>query len=269
LGLTREPFVELWVTIMCRDNAIKWRHSGLNELKVNNDENVRFGDIAMTENNGREQLNESISALVDGEASDIELRRIIKASESDDDVRKQWSRYQLISQVMQGEAPASARVDLSASIRTAIEDEPEAKKGWFHNAARVAIAASVAGVVVMTAQLSQQQSIAPEAQVAGRTEAPQAVSPATLSLPAGFQAPSVAARTVSSESVSSFIQKERQSGSVAPSPQLVLKSSAMPSQEVQQHIQEIMTLHANQAALNSNRGILPYARVPVQGADEK
>ena len=267
--LKREPFAKVWVTIMCHDSLEQWRRAGLNELKVNNDKNVRFGDIAMTENNGQEQLNESISALVDGEASDMELRRIIKASESDDDVRKQWSRYQLISQVMQGEAPATARIDLSASIREAIDDEPEVKKGWFHNAARVAIAASVAGVVVMTAQLSQQQSITQEAQVASRTEIPQAVSPATLSLPAGFQAPSVAARTVSSEPVSSFIQKERQSNAVTQAPQIVLKPSTMPSIEVQQHIQEIMTLHANQAALNSNRGILPYARVPVRGVEEK
>lgn len=220
----------------------------------------------MTDNNGRQQFNESISALVDGEASDMELRRIIKASEVDDDVRKQWSRYQMISQTMQGEAPATVGIDLSASIREAIDAEPEAKKGWFHNAARVAIAASVAGVVVLTAQLTQQQSIAPEAQVAARAEATQAVSPATLSLPAGFQAPAVAARTVSSDSVSRFIQKERQATATS---QILLKPSTMPSEEVQQHIQQIMTLHANQAALNSNRGILPYARVPVQTAEDK
>lgn len=224
----------------------------------------------MTDINGREQLGESISALVDGEASEMELRRIIKASETDDDLRKQWSRYQLISQVMQGEAPASAGVDLSASIREAIDAEPEARKGWFQNVARVAIAASVAGVVVLTAQFTQQQAVTAEAQVAGRAESTQAVSPATLSLPAGFQAPSVTARTVSSDSVSGFIQKERSLNSTAAqAPQVLLKPSTAPSAEVQQHIQEVMTLHANQAALNSNRGIFPYARVPVQGSEEK
>lgn len=225
----------------------------------------------MTENNGREQLKESISALVDGEASDMELRRIINASETDDDVRKQWSRYQMISQTMQGEAPSTAQIDLSKSIQLALDEEVAPKKGWLHNVTRMAIAASVAGVVVMTAQMTGQQSVAPEAQVASRTQPASAVSPATLSLPAGFQAPSVAARTVSSESASSFVRQEQERQySNGAAPQIVLKSSNhMPSVEVQKHIQEVMMLHANQAALNSNRGLLPYARVPVSKTEDR
>lgn len=220
----------------------------------------------MTEQTGQAQLNESLSALMDGRASDMELHRILKASESDASVRATWSRYQLVSQVMQGQAPAAPAWDLSSAVRDAIAAEEAPRKNWFGQLARMAVAASVAGVVVMTAQLVGQDAGRSGDQVPALTaEAPavNAVSPATLSLPAGFQAPAVTARTVSSESRGSFRPVER-AASMPGNAQLILKAPvSAPSEAVQRHIQDVLSLHATQAAMNSNRGMLPYARVPA------
>ena len=46
---------------------------------------------------------ESLSALVDGEASEIEVHRLVREFNSDDDLRKTWLIYQKIRSVVRGE----------------------------------------------------------------------------------------------------------------------------------------------------------------------
>ena len=88
-------------------------------------------------------LKESLSALVDGETGELELRRILKQSELDNDsvgnhsadkyspdkhsVRRVWRRYQLMGAAMRGELRGvlkeGSNVDLSTRIFEAIEKE--------------------------------------------------------------------------------------------------------------------------------------------------
>ncbi|MDY7218946.1 RseA family anti-sigma factor [Denitrificimonas sp. JX-1] len=92
-------------------------------------------------------LKQSLSALIDNEADELELRRVLNASH-DPELRASWSRYHLARAVMHNEN-YSAQVDLSANIMAAIDKEPilqasETKKArkisWL---GRVAVAASV------------------------------------------------------------------------------------------------------------------------------
>jgi len=97
-------------------------------------------------------LKQSLSALIDNEADELELRRVLNASH-EPEVREAWSRYQVARAAMHNE-PLSVEVDLSARIMAAINDEPAltvAQAGqpesvsvkrtpWF---ARIAVAASV------------------------------------------------------------------------------------------------------------------------------
>ena len=39
-----------------------------------------------------ERINESLSALVDGETDELEVRRLLNQLESDDDMRQTWHR---------------------------------------------------------------------------------------------------------------------------------------------------------------------------------
>jgi sigma-E factor negative regulatory protein RseA len=74
-----------------------------------------------------ERFRESLSALMDDEADDLELGRVLRAMEAgDDQVRGTWSRYQLVSAIMSG-LPMTASAP-AAPLAVEIEDrhEPEA-----------------------------------------------------------------------------------------------------------------------------------------------
>ena len=67
-------------------------------------------------------LKESLSALLDNEADDLELRRVLNASD-ESEVRNTWSRYQIARAAMHNELH-TAQIDLSAGIMAAINAEP-------------------------------------------------------------------------------------------------------------------------------------------------
>ena len=73
-----------------------------------------------------ESLQESLSAIMDGEAGELELRRVLQATEQDPAVRGTWERYQIARAAMHKE-PWQGKVDLSAGIAAALADEPSPK----------------------------------------------------------------------------------------------------------------------------------------------
>ncbi len=207
---------------------------------------------------------ESVSALVDGEASELELRRVLNATDTDPELRVAWARYQCISSVMRGEAGVDLKMDLSAAIREAIDEEPAvagvpAKKGWRVHLPRVGIAASVAAVMVLTAQvISLGGGDAMDAGLAATSEAPANLSseekllrsPPLPSAPAGFQYSAPGARTVSSSPAGNLAYGGPAYQSVS-RPVLVTSSAQTPA-EVQAYLQKLMEMHAaNTAQLQS------------------
>lgn len=58
----------------------------------------------------QESLNEALSAAIDGEAEELELRRVLNAAGKDPELRAKWERMHLIGSVVRGEAtrPGSA-----------------------------------------------------------------------------------------------------------------------------------------------------------------
>ena len=67
----------------------------------------------MTEST-RESLHEALSAAVDGEAEELELRRVLNAVERDPELRAKWERLHLIGDVMRGEATRLDRRPVAA-----------------------------------------------------------------------------------------------------------------------------------------------------------
>lgn len=57
----------------------------------------------MTES--EQSLNESLSAAIDGEAEELELRRVLNAVDEDPDLRAKWQRLHLIRGVLRRETP--------------------------------------------------------------------------------------------------------------------------------------------------------------------
>lgn len=70
----------------------------------------------------QESMSQSLSALIDSETDELELHRILQASD-EPEVRGKWSRYQIARAAMHNE-PLHVQTDLSASIMAAIAAEP-------------------------------------------------------------------------------------------------------------------------------------------------
>lgn len=105
---------------------------------------------------------EALSALMDNEADDLELRRLLKSSAAQPELQAKWARYHLAHSVLHGSAQA-VRPDLAQRIAAQIateaaptRDSAPIKKtgsatfsGWQQTLGRVAIAASVAIIFVV------------------------------------------------------------------------------------------------------------------------
>ena len=213
---------------------------------------------------GAPSLDESLSSLMDDRATEVEIHRILRATESDSraNVKATWSRYQMASRAMKGDMEATGVMDLSGAISNAIAEEETYKStsNWMKSFGRFAVAASVAAVVVVTTQITgvdmqNQDAVIAEASV------PQA-SP-VFSLPAGYQAPTLSARTVSSHERISNVDTRRDAVTPVIEQQVQRVTSQPPSPQVQSYLLKVMEIHATNASQNTNLGLLPYARVPA------
>jgi len=114
----------------------------------------------MSENDS-ENMKETISALLDNAADDLELRRFLKASEQDPTLLATWERYSLAQSILHEPAQAVS-ADLSKRIAEQIELEAPlsaastASNGasWKDGLIKMAIAASVAAVFLVGVQLN-------------------------------------------------------------------------------------------------------------------
>lgn len=70
-----------------------------------------------------DKLKESLSAVIDGEADEFELRRVFDEAARNNELTETWHRYHLISTIMCGEEPASP--SLRDSVLQAMSDESE------------------------------------------------------------------------------------------------------------------------------------------------
>ena len=69
----------------------------------------------------RETLQESLSAVMDNQADELELRRVLAASD-DPELRATWSRYQLARAVMHKEL-LEPRLDIASAVSAALVDD--------------------------------------------------------------------------------------------------------------------------------------------------
>ncbi len=226
----------------------------------------------MTEQSNH-SMNESLSALVDGEASPLEVRRLLKAGKAgsdDSELAARWSRYQLAGSVMRGELEVMAPSGFADRISAALEDEAApapAQRHWWQRVGQAAVAASVAGAVLIGVQ--QYPGSAPDSVVADNAPTSTSESEANdigrsqpVSLPAGYQAPSLpTARTASAESGYDPVQRSSREVIFVP---VRAEADQVPAEEIRAYLNQLMQAHSDHAARNSNQGVLPFARVTNQ-----
>ncbi len=227
-----------------------------------------------------DRMKESLSALVDGEADELEIRRLLNQTEQDDELKEQWGRYQLMGAVMRGE-PAST-TDLSQGIMQALDGVPmddvpasthpeehvvssdvqiaeptPQRSRTFHWLTSGAVAASVTLAVLLGARVVNTPAIdasAPAvAAISGGASSQTPVSSAPVAIiPAGRGGQLVAATTES-----------------LPYSPLPLQATASDQQtlseeelrQAQDKLRTYVMQHSEHAALNTGRGLMPFARV--------
>lgn len=67
---------------------------------------------------------ESLSALMDNEGDELELRRVLKSMDESPDAAATWRRYHLMRSLMRREPDVDVMTDLSAGITARLRDEP-------------------------------------------------------------------------------------------------------------------------------------------------
>ena len=109
----------------------------------------------------REALQESLSAVMDNEADELELRRVLNAVD-EVETRETWARYQIARAAMHKEL-LLPRLDIAAAVSAALADEAvpaKASRGPWRSLGRLAVAASVTMAVLAGVRLYNQEEIA-------------------------------------------------------------------------------------------------------------
>jgi sigma-E factor negative regulatory protein RseA len=207
-----------------------------------------------------EELRESLSALMDGEASEQEIRQVLDNLEAPA-LRDTWRRYHIARQGLQQGATVVAE-DLSRRIMSAIADEPAHSLqpdtgpaeihavGRWHRFSRplasFAVAASVFAAVLLGSQFVGQDS------GQGRVEllAGERVSPVGM------------VNTLGGAAV-------RAGYATPPVRQVPVGSTASDYNAMaRERLERYMLPHAEEAALNAPAGMMPYARVATFRIEE-
>lgn len=132
---------------------------------------------------------EAISALMDGEANDLDLRRLLKSAAESPETMATWERYHLAQAVLHEQGtPVSSAVATSVAAALAGEAaysaDPQRFTAWQQQLTKLAVAAAVAVVAVLTLQPDKAGNL-PTSELAQEAEnnsraAPALAVPATL-----------------------------------------------------------------------------------------
>ncbi len=194
-----------------------------------------------------EQLRESLSALMDDEANELELQRLLKQVGNDAELRAAWVRYNAARSVMSGQEVSHMQLDISSRVRASIDAETASsretlKQRLLRPVASFAVAASVAATVVIGGQqLAQVGGVDPYS--GGPVASSSGASPVGL-------VNSLGATTVQASYGTEAVPV------LQPAARTAYKELAR--QRMEMYMQE----HAEHAALNSPHGLIPFARVP-------
>ena len=144
-------------------------------------------------------VRESLSALLDNEATELDIQRILKAMEHDPEIARVWERYCLGQSLIHDPAVYRAAPDLAGRVSDALRHEAVPAGSSLLTGRQVlvklAIAASVAVVVFAGMQFSLQQDAVP---VASQVTQPATEAPAGLNEASGIS-PTLVADVPTSE----------------------------------------------------------------------
>jgi len=197
-----------------------------------------------------ERMRESLSALLDDEANELELERVLAHITDDDELRQTWVRYNAAHSAVAGHQLTHMDLDISGQVRLALAGQPASngavagesiKQRFLRPVASLAVAASVAATVVIGGQQL--------AQIGGAGPHGNNQTVAASASPVGM-VNSLGATTVQASYGTQAI------------PVLQPATGTAYRELARQRMHKYMQEHAEHAALNSPQGLIPFARVP-------
>jgi len=200
-----------------------------------------------------EQVRESLSVLMDGEAGELDLARVLRHVDSED-IRDTWMRYHGICFALRQGRSRHLDVDISASVMAALDAEPEPAfrpaarlRNFLKPAAGFALVASLCAAAFVGVRsygpAGGSVEAAPEARPAARV-----AGGGTADTPGGAAVrPAYAVPT--------------------------LRTAAAPPRTdydrlARERLRSYMLAHTAEASLNAPQGMMPYARVVSFQAEE-
>lgn len=212
----------------------------------------------------RERLNEALSATLDGQASEWELRQVLGRLD-DPSLRAKAQRYQLAGDALRRDVNAFAAVDLSQSISAALADDPplgqsaapsrssllswtgrflERRAGQL---GRVAIAASVVLAVVLGGRYQKIQQEEP-------LTVADSATPGVLNQVLQINANDYGASGI-------LAGYGSQSSNETLSPEQLAQAQSIADRAIRERFRAYALQHAELAAMSTGQVILPFARL--------
>ena len=96
-----------------------------------------------------ERDREALSAVMDGEAQELELRRTLDAVAGDASLRDRWQRHHRVRDALHGQYASDTQIDVSRGVLEALETGKSMSRNPLWS---MAVAASVTLAVVMGGQ---------------------------------------------------------------------------------------------------------------------
>lgn len=184
---------------------------------------------------------ESLSALMDGEASELEIRRLLR--EDSNELGELWTRYHRQRSALHNEREFSG-MDVSGSVRAALSDEQPLRQpvlsDWRKPLGGLAVAASVAALVVFGLGGNPRSDLP----LAANQPVAEQGSRVYLSAPTAVSTGTVNASTASTQ---------------AP------RFHSVNDEQARQRFERLLQQHTERAALNSGQGMVTYARLSSHG----
>lgn len=197
-----------------------------------------------------DKMHETLSAMVDGEANELELRRALTTMSDDDS--QTWRRYQLVSSLLRQDKTTFMSSDISAAVSAAVATEktPKRAANAWKPVASFAVAASVTLALFVGLQWQQTTDLGASPAVA-EVDVETIANEAANRVAAGSQGLSLAA----GEGFATA------SAHVAGQSEQLATERAIADAIAAERLQTYLEQHTAHSAANSNQGVLPFVRV--------
>lgn len=220
------------------------------------------------------KLNEELSALVDDEASEFGLRKILTEIESESELVNKWSRYHIAQAVLRDEQLADT--SFGEGIAAALADEPAHNGGigqykpsdktstgaFLKTLSQPLSSAALAASVTLAAVLSWQEFNPPAALI----QEPVIAAIQQVDTPAySFSVPSSGAVAIQPASAQTTSRAGAGRVVASSNAQNVPAIQAIMPGAAEQRMQVYIISHANYGAVVNGSGMMPFARLVSAG----